>query len=130
MTQHRSIAMVTIAALVHLTAFSEPALAGSPAEKMDQVRAAVMKMEVGQDTRVSVKLRDNKIVVGYLAAVRDHSFLVMDPETHVTIQVPYRNVKHLNAMSPIAKIAIGVGVAVVGLMLICIAAQSQNGPGC
>jgi small nuclear ribonucleoprotein (snRNP)-like protein len=112
MATHKSIAALVIGALVYVTAFSEPALAMSVAEKRgEHVRAAMMKMEVGRDTRVSVKLRNDSTVVGYLAAVSDHSFLVTDPETHVSTQVPFRNVKQISAMSKSAEIAITAVVA-------------------
>jgi len=107
MATHKSIAALVIGALVYVPAFSEPALAMSGAEKRgEQIRAAMMKMEVGRDTRVSVKLRNDNAVVGYLAAVSDRSFLVTDPETQVSTQVPYRNVKQIRAMSNGAKSAI------------------------
>jgi small nuclear ribonucleoprotein (snRNP)-like protein len=76
-----------------------------------------MKMEVGRDTRVSVKLRNDNTVVGYLAAVSDRSFLVTDPETHVSTQVPYRNVKQIDAMSKGAKDVMTATFAMVGILL-------------
>lgn len=119
MPRHKSIAALVIGALVHVTAFSEPVLAMSAAEKRgEQVRAAMRKMEVGRDTRVSVKLRNDRTVVGYLAAVSDHSFLVTDPETHASTQVPYRNVKQIRAMSKGAKEAIISAAVVTAIILI------------
>ena len=75
-----------------------------------RVRATVATLEVGRDTQVAVKLRNNTIVVGHLAGAGEHSFLVTDPET----QVAYRNVQTLNATSTGAKV--GIAVAVVGVI--------------
>ena len=128
MTKHRlPIAALIIGALLNVTVLSEQALAMSAAEKLgEQVRVTMMGIEVGRATRVSVKLRNGSTVVGYLAAVRDHSFLVTDPETQVSTQVPYRNVRQISAMSTGAKVVIAAGVVAAIIVILACAA----GRGC
>ena len=98
------------------------ALAQDPSAAEDQtqhVKAALTRVQVGRDARVSVRLKNDMLVVGLLAGVGNHSFFVTDPETQVSTQVPYRNVKQVNAMSTGAKIAIVAGGIVLGWLLIC-----------
>ena len=52
------------------------------------------------------------------AHTSDRSFLVTDPETRVSTQVPYRNVKQLSVMSKAADVAIIVGEIALVLTLL------------
>ena len=130
MLRHKLMAALVIGALVHVTALSEHALAMSAAEKRDeQARAAMKGMEVGRDTRVFVKLRNGKTVVGSLTAVSDRSFLVSDAETHVSTQVPYRNVRQINAMSKGAEEVTATAAVVAAITLIYVACWGRFSSG-
>ena len=128
MLRHKSIAALVIGALVHVAAFSDPAFAMSAAEKRgEQVRTAIMKMEVGRDTLVSLKLRNGKTVVGYLTAVSDRSFLVTNPETLVSTQVPYRHVKRISSISNDAKSVIIDVTFFTAIVLLSVACWHSSG---
>lgn len=114
----KPISTVLIAVLIHATTFSPPVFARSAMSRNERVRAAVAKMEVGPETRVAVKLRNNKVVYGYLAAVGSHSLFVTDAETQISTQVPFRNVKQISAMSTHAKIGIAVGAALATVLVL------------
>ncbi len=89
----------------------QEAAASTAERRAGRVRATVATLQVGRDTQVAVKLRNNTIVVGHLAGAGEHSFLVTDPETQVSTQVAYRNVQTLNATSTGARVGIAVAVA-------------------
>ena len=85
-----------------------------------QIRVALAKMGTGPETRVVVKLQNGRSAKGYLKEVHPYSFVITDPETHVSTQVAYSNVKQLNALSHGARIAITVGViGAIAIWLIC-----------
>jgi hypothetical protein len=115
---HKRIAILVLVTLILTTAFSEPAIAMSGAHRTsEQVRAALTHLDVGHDTTVSIKLRNNKIVVGHLTAIGDFSFWVTDPETQIVTQVAFSNVKQLSALSNRARITIAAGVIGAALLI-------------
>ena len=85
-----------------------------------RVHTALLKLGTGESARVEVKLRNKTKLVGYVAEIGPDSFVVKDFETGTATAVPYPQVKQVkgNNLSTGAKIAIGVGIAVVVLLLI------------
>jgi hypothetical protein len=79
-------------------------------------------MEVSQETRLTVILRDKSVITGYLQRVGAHSFLVMTPATGSAVQVPYRNVSQIRLWSPDQKTRIivvsAIAAALVYLVLV------------
>jgi len=94
-----------------------------------RVKSAIAKLGTGPDARVEVKLRDKTKLKGYVKAANDLSFVVVDGKTGSATEVPYPQVKSVkgNNLSTGAKIAIGVGVAVLVLFAILIA-NDKIGP--
>ncbi|MBS1810861.1 MAG: hypothetical protein JST84_22035 [Acidobacteria bacterium] len=95
-----------------------PAFAKSKAEKdaahAAKVKAGIVKLGVGKQARVSLKLRDKTKLSGYISEVRDDAFVVADLNTGNTTTVAYPNVTQVrgNNLSTGVKIAIWAGVAV------------------
>jgi hypothetical protein len=107
------------------------ALAGSRAEKesrrVEKVKAGIAKLGVGKDARITVKLSDNTKLSGYLSHVNDDSFVITDLKTGATTTVAYPEVTQVKGhnLSTGAKIAIGVGIAVLVIGILILVASKQ-----
>jgi len=101
----------------------QPASASSKEEKLagraERVRAGILKLGVGPDARVAIKLRDTKLV-GYLSEAKDDSFVVTDMKTHTATTVAYGDVVQVKGyhLGTGAKIAIGIGIGVGATLLV------------
>lgn len=86
----------------------------------EKVKTSVSRLGTGKDARVEVKLRDRTKLKGYISQINENSFVVVDDKTGNAAEIPYPNAKQVkgNNLSTGAKIAIGVGIAVVVLFII------------
>jgi hypothetical protein len=125
------IAFTFVCLLTHTTGII--ALAGSKAEKesrrVEQVKAGIAKLGVGADARISVKLNDKTKLSGYLSQVNADSFVVIDLKTEAPTAVAYPEVTQVQGhnLSTGAKIAIGVGIAVLVIGIIVLVASKSIG---
>jgi preprotein translocase subunit SecF len=100
-----------------------PAYAASKEEKetrfAEKVKEGIRKLGTGADARIEVKLRDKTELKGYVSAAGEDSFVVVDEKTSATSTVTYSQVKQVkgNNLSTAAKIAIGVGVILLPIMI-------------
>jgi len=114
----KKILTIVLAGLLIQAFCVQPASASSKEEKLAQrtekVRAGILKLGVGPDTRVAIKLRDNVKLAGYISEVKDDSFVVTDLKTRAATPVAYDDVTQVkgNNISTGVKIAIGVGIGV------------------
>jgi hypothetical protein len=94
----------------------------------EKVRANVLKLGIGESTRVKVKLRDQAKLEGFISEVGAETFTVTDRKTGVATTVAYPQVKSVqgNNLSTGAKIAIGVGIAAAVIFIIL---WFTTGPG-
>jgi hypothetical protein len=94
-----------------------------------KVKASIAKLGTGPEAGVEVKLRDKTKLKGYVQAANENSFSVVDEKTGNTTDVPYPQVKSVkgNNLSTGAKIAIGVGIAVLVIFALLIA-NDKIGP--
>ena len=113
--------------LVVLLMQTSVALANPNAEKeaqrAEKVRASLLKLGLGPDARVEIKLRDKTKLAGYVSEVGEESFTLVNASTGAPTAIAYPLVGQVKGhnLSTGAKIAIGVGLAaavVVGLFLI------------
>jgi len=86
----------------------------------EKIKQAIAKLGAGETALVKIKLRDKTKLEGFVSAVGDDSFVVTDIKTGVATTVAYPQVKKVkgNNLSTGAKIAIGVGIAAVVLVVI------------
>jgi hypothetical protein len=111
-------------ALIGLLATVPPVWAKSKAEKEAQqikkIKTAILKLGVGPDARVSLKLRDKTNLTGYIREAGAESFVVVDAAATATT-ASYPNVTQVkgNNLSTGAKVAIVLGIvaAVLGILL-------------
>jgi len=98
--------------------------ASSPADKearlAEKVKAGILKLGVGPETRVDVKLKDKTKLTGYVSEIGDSSFAVTELKSGQVRTVAYPDVVQVkgNNLSTGAKIAITVAViAAVAIVL-------------
>jgi len=109
--------------MIHAAGCLTPALAGSKEDKQalraTEVKAGILKLGVGSDARVALKLRDNQKLAGFITEASSDSFVLKDVKTGTSTTVPYRDVVQARGhnISTGAKIAIGIGIG-VGLTIL------------
>jgi hypothetical protein len=112
----KKILTITIAGLLIHAVCVRPASAASKAEKQAQrtekVKAGILKLGVGTDARVAIKLRDDVKLAGFISEATDESFVVTDLKTRAATTVGYGDVTQVkgNNLGTGAKIAIGIGI--------------------
>ncbi|HKA19611.1 MAG TPA: hypothetical protein VKN18_15075 [Blastocatellia bacterium] len=90
------------------------------AQRAEKVRSAILKLGVGPDARVALKLRDNAKLAGYISSANDDSFVVTSLKTGNTATVVYNDVTQVkgNNLSTGASIAIGIAIGVGATFLL------------
>jgi len=85
----------------------------------EKVKTGILKLGVGPDARVAVKLRDNTKLSGYISEVNESSFVVTNTKTGVSTVVAYPDVKQVkgNNLSTGQKFAVAA-VIVAALAII------------
>ncbi len=102
----------------------QPVSAASKEEKQarrtEKVRAGILKLGVGTDTRLAIKLRNDMKLAGYISEAKDDSFVVTDLKTQTATTVAYGDVTQVKGhhLGTGAKIAIGIGIGVGATLLV------------
>lgn len=92
-----------------------------PASRVEKVKAQVAKRGAGNKARVTVRLNDGSKLKGYISQAADDSFSLTDSKTGQTRTLAYAEVSQVKGqggLSLLAKIGIGVGIAVGALALL------------
>ena len=123
----KTLAMV-LSAVVMFTALGLQAVSArgaGDAQTVEQVRAQVARIGVGEKARVEVKLRDNTKLKGYVSAAGTDSFTVTEAKTGATKTISYVDVAQVKraagGLSPLAWAIIGgaaVAAVVVGVTVV------------
>lgn len=119
----KKILTMTLAGLLMQAVCVQSVSAASKAEKQAQrtekVRAGILKLGVGTDARVAIKLRDDVKLAGYVSDASDDSFVVTDLKTRTATTVAYGDVTQVKGhhLGTGAKIAIGIGIGVGATLL-------------
>lgn len=120
----RNLVLMLIGALIFSLSAAPMTLAKSKEEKAaefaSKVKADIVKLGSGPDTRIEIKLRDKTKLKGYVSQIGDESFVIADAKTGATTEVPYPNVTQAKGknLSTGATIAIAVGLAVGATLLV------------
>jgi len=85
-----------------------------------KVKAGVTKLGAGKDATISVKLRNQTKLKGYVSRIEEEAFVIADARTGAETRVAYGDVTQAkgNNLSTGAIIAISVGAAVGATLLI------------
>lgn len=108
------------------------AYAGSKEEKearfAEKVKEGIRKLGTGAEARIEVKLRDKTKLKGYVSEAGEDSFVIVDERTGATSTVTYPQVKQVqgNNLSRGAKIAIGVGVILLPIIIVLIFVSTSD----
>ena len=94
----------------------------------EKVKAGIGKLGTGTDARIEVKLRDKTKLKGYISEAGEDSFVVVDEKTGAASTVAYSQVKQVkgNNLSTAAKIAIGVGVILIPIVVVLIILSADD----
>lgn len=86
----------------------------------EKVKAAIAKLGTGPSAQVEIKLRDKSKLKGYIKEANEEHFVLVSAATGDSTEVAYPQVKQVkgNNLSTGAKVAIGVGIAIVVLIVI------------
>lgn len=126
----RKYLIVVLTLLVINLAFGASVYAETRAEKeakfAAKVKSEIVRLGIGKEAKIEVKLRDKTKVKGYVSQIGDDSFVVTDEKTGASTEVPYPNAKQVkgNNLSNNVLIAIGIGI-LVGLTIMVIFALRE-----
>jgi hypothetical protein len=99
---------------------------------VQKIKADVAKRGIGEKARVTVKLQDGSKLKGHISQAGDESFTLTDARNGQTKVLAYRDVaqvKGRGGLSLIAKIGIGVAIA-VGTLAILYGVTCGRDPFC
>ena len=115
---NRTAATLVICLLTFTMTFQQSVVANSNSEKdaalTQKVKAGIVKLGVGQSSRVSLTLKDKTKVAGYISEIGDDSFVVANLESGGRTTVAYPEVVQVkgNNLTTRTKVIIGVAIAV------------------
>ena len=126
-----NLSLMLICSLLFSLALAPAALANTKAEKealfAAKVKAGIVKLGVGPDARLTVKLRDKTKLSGYVSQIGDASFVATDAKSGAATEVAYSDVTQVkgNNLSTGAWIAIGA-LAAAGILIALILVGLHN----
>jgi hypothetical protein len=115
---NRTAATLVTCLLTFALLFQQSVLASSTSDNdasvAQKVKAGIVKLGVGQSSRVSLTLKDKTKLVGYISEISDDSFVVTSLESGGRTAVAYPEVVQVkgNNLSTRTKVIIGVAIAV------------------
>lgn len=111
-----------VCALVGVPTASASAKPDKQTKLTEKVKAGILKLGTGNDSLVAIKLRDKKVLVGYISEVKDDSFVVADPKTGTNSPVAYADVTQVKGHNLGTGAKVGIGIAIgAGIALIVLA---------
>ena len=90
------------------------------AASIEKVKAAIAKLGTGPSAQVKITLRDKNKLKGYIKEANEDHFVLVDEKTGASTEIAYPQVKQVKGhnLSTGAKVAIGVGIAFVILLIV------------
>jgi hypothetical protein len=117
--------------LVVWLTFNQPISAQTTREqKAAKMKAEVEKVGTGTNARLKVRLNDGTVLKGYVSKINENTFVMVVEPTGTATEIEYADA--VKGGRPFrlplaAKIALGLGAALGGFILICAASQKcQN----
>ena len=114
---------LTVFVLVVLLIWTPLALNANPskeAQQAEKIKAGIVKLGIGPEARVKLKLRNHTKLSGYISAIGDETFAITDLKTETSTTVSYPNVAQVqgNNLSTRTKIIIGVSIVVAAIIVL------------
>jgi hypothetical protein len=122
---YKIISSILIGLLLNLSFLQTTALAESKEAKTAKVKAGIIKLGVGKESKVKVKLFDRTEISGYISEANEGAFTVINEKSNFATEVPYSQVKQVkgNNMSNGVKVAIGLGILLAIVVVIALAGE-------
>jgi hypothetical protein len=100
------------------------------ARKTEKVKQGILKLGVGSEVLVRVKLKDKTKLDGYISEAGADSFVVTNGKSGIATVITYPQVKSIQGhnLSTGAKIAIGIGIAAAVVLVIYLVLRAKCGP--
>ena len=119
-TLRKYLSLVLVGSVLNLTFYST-AMANTVQEARfaEKVKAKIAKLGVGSYIKVKVKLKDGTKLKGYVRAIKDSSFIVMNEKTATAIEVPYLQIKQFKGKDA-DKIFTGANIGKTVVVLLAI----------
>lgn len=86
----------------------------------EKIKSSVAKIGIGEKAGVTVTLRDNTKLTGYISQMRDTDFTIIEKKTKTAVVTLYTDVAKIkeNKLSTAAKIGIGFGIGVAAYVVV------------
>jgi hypothetical protein len=113
-----------IAVLLTGAITSVPALAQSQVERETaqaaKIKAKVTRIGTGRRATVSVKLKDNSKLKGYIGQIAEEHFTLVDPKHGTVTPVPYEQVQQIKNTNHSAVFALGAAAGIIGGVMLLV----------
>ena len=103
---------VSLISLITLVPASAQSQTGSDTRQTEKIKARILKLGTERKVLVEVRLRDNRILKGYVSEAGEDRFNVADAKTGVVTSVVYAQVQQLKVNEYPHQL--GIGLAVIG----------------
>ena len=119
----RLLSLVLIGSII-MVAGGTSALAAEASAKeaasTEEVKAAIAKLGTGPSAQVKITLHDKNKLEGYIKEANEDHFVLVNEKTEASTEIAYPQVKQVKGhnLSTGAKVAIGVGIAFVILLIV------------
>ena len=92
-----------------------------PSDKAHKVRAAIVQLGTGQQTRVAVVLLNGTHVKGYISSASQESFTISDLASGLQQEVRYSDVAQMRGQNLTSNQKIVIGTAIILAFLLALA---------
>ena len=112
----RKLLSLALAGLLLPTASVQPTFAqskaGAQAQLVEKVKAQILHLGVGETSRVTVRLRNNAKVEGYISKTGEDSFDITNKKTGGASTIAYDDVAQVKGKGLSTGVKIGIGIAI------------------
>ena len=107
--------------------FVRPSFAGTKEENFaEKVKTEILKLGIGPDAKVKIKLKDGTKIKGYIAESNENQFLVIDSKTNQPVPVSYSKVKQAKGNNLSSGAIVIIGVTAVIILLYVLVATAKD----
>jgi hypothetical protein len=94
--------------------------AGTDLEQALKVKTRVTRLGTGKQARVSIKLKDNTKLKGYIGEIGEERFTLIDSKRGTITPVQYAQVQEIKNTNHSAIYALAAGAAIIGSLMLLV----------